>query len=59
MTEAEQERAKVVAWLREWGDGLSEDAIIADSPTDYARAFQLLNAANRIERGEHLKEREG
>ena len=43
MTEAERERAAIVAWLREWADkiGIQKGVVIS-------------YVAHRIERGDHL-----
>lgn len=46
MTEAEQERARVVAWLRREAD---EDFVV-----DITSGFALQEAADAIERGDHI-----
>lgn len=63
MTEAEQERAKVVAWLRRQANTIRE--LRLEASTDASRVTLAVMAgardwsADAIERGEHLKEREG
>lgn len=52
MTEAEKERAAVVAWLRK----AAFDPQYAFEPTAWANI--LMYAARRIEETEHLKERQ-
>lgn len=61
MTEAERERAAVVAWLRENADGLRRRSDSYADRSDLARsvaasvsATAWLKAAAAIERGEHL-----
>lgn len=71
MTEAEQERAKVVTYLR---DRALNDCPMPSTATplwrhllwalthpiawqrEHARFFALVNAANAIERGKHIQE---
>ena len=63
MTEAEQERARVVAWLRHHSQGLRErsnrqleSGVLATGLTNVVSSTAWSKAADAIERGEHLKE---
>ena len=54
---AESERAAIVAWLRETADGISRGVTKMDTARVSALGVvTLLFSADRIERGEHIKE---
>ena len=63
MTEAEQERARVVAWLREESRQCHKKALKLAASGEDDRAGMFVGwssayafAASRLERGDHLKE---
>jgi len=64
MTEAEQERAAVVRWMKDIAASLEKDAAFKLSPLKYRanaeeRATWFGDVANAIERGNHLGEKRG
>ena len=58
MTDAEKERAAIVAWLRSEGLRIG-DVPVSETREDYAKiriAATLSRACEAIERGEHLRD---